>query len=141
MPFGLPYIRTAAGTGILPLSGRFWTKGSSGRCIASNPDAATIPTAGLRGAPAERRLGGLAFKEAEQNQWRLKSEYGGGILTDWGSHLFDQLVLLSSARVSGVLGKTESRIWSREVEDHFWAELFLDDGTTATLEEFIELYG
>jgi len=70
----------------------------------------------------------------EQNQWRLKSEYGGGILTDWGSHLFDQLVLLSSARVSGVLGKTESRIWSREVEDHFWAELFLDDGTTVRIE-------
>jgi len=70
----------------------------------------------------------------EQNQWRLKAEYGGGILTDWGSHLFDQLVLLSSAGVSGVLGKTESRVWSREVEDHFWAELFLDDGTMVRIE-------
>jgi len=72
--------------------------------------------------------------EGMRNPWRLKKEYGGGILSDWGSHLFDQLVTGISDKVSKVYGRTESRIWSEEVEDHFYADLRFEDGRSAWVE-------
>ncbi len=68
------------------------------------------------------------------NPWRLKKVYGGGILSDWGPHLFDQLLLLTSAPAKCLFGKTESRIWSSEVEDHFWAEVIFQNGISARVE-------
>jgi len=44
--------------------------------------------------------------QGEANPWRLKSEHGGGLLNDWGPHLFDQLFLLIDSKVTGVYGKT-----------------------------------
>ena len=72
--------------------------------------------------------------EGMRNPWRLKKEYGGGILSDWGSHLFDQLVTGVSDRPAHVYGRTESRIWSEEVEDHFYADLRFEDGRSAWVE-------
>ncbi len=68
------------------------------------------------------------------NPWRLKKAYGGGILSDWGPHLFDQLLLLTSSPAKCLFGKTESRIWSSEVEDHFWAEVIFRNGVSARVE-------
>ena len=72
--------------------------------------------------------------QGEANPWRLKSEYGGGLLNDWGPHLFDQLFLLIDSRVTGVYGKTYKKIWSTEVEDHFWAEVIFESGLSALIE-------
>ncbi len=68
------------------------------------------------------------------NPWRLKKEYGGGMLGDWGAHLFDQLLVLCESPIRTVFGRMESRIWTSEVDDHFWAELLFDDGTSARVE-------
>jgi len=68
------------------------------------------------------------------NPWRLKKAYGGGILSDWGPHLFDQLLLLVASPAKCLFGKTESRIWSSEVEDHFWAEVIFQNGVSARVE-------
>ena len=68
------------------------------------------------------------------NPWRLKKAYGGGILSDWGPHLFDQLLLLIASPAKCLFGTTESRIWSSEVEDHFWAEVIFQNGVSARVE-------
>ena len=72
--------------------------------------------------------------QGEQNPWRLKKAYGGGILSDWGPHLFDQILLLVDSPISTVLGKLYSKIWSKEVEDHFWSELVFENGVSALVE-------
>ncbi len=72
--------------------------------------------------------------QGSANPWRLKRGYGGGLLNDWGPHLFDQLILLAEEPVTTLLGRLESRIWSEEVEDHFWAELFFSGGLSARVE-------
>jgi predicted dehydrogenase len=69
-----------------------------------------------------------------KNPWRLKKDRGGGMLGDWGPHLFDQLLLLEGSPVRSVLGRLENRIWSSEVEDHFWAEIVFDRGLSARVE-------
>lgn len=66
--------------------------------------------------------------------WRLQKSFGGGILSDWGSHLFDQIVTGVAGRVRTVYGRLESRIWSKEVEDHFYADLRFEDGRSVWVE-------
>ena len=68
------------------------------------------------------------------NPWRLKKSYGGGILSDWGPHLFDQLLLLANSPINTIFGKQESRIWTQEVDDHFWAEVIFRNGLSARVE-------
>jgi scyllo-inositol 2-dehydrogenase (NADP+) len=72
--------------------------------------------------------------QGEKNPWRLKKAYGGGILSDWGPHLFDQILLLMDCPIRSVFGKLYSKIWSSEVEDHFLSELLFEGGTTALVE-------
>ncbi len=69
-----------------------------------------------------------------KNPWRLKKEYGGGFLNDWGPHLIDQILQIKGRNVKSVFGKTEGRIWTDEVDDHFWAEIIFDDNTSARVE-------
>ena len=69
-----------------------------------------------------------------ENPWRLKEAYGGGMLNDWGPHLFDQLLLLAGQDVLSLFGRLEARVWSREVDDHFWAELLFAGGVSARVE-------
>ncbi len=72
--------------------------------------------------------------EGAGNPWRLKKSYGGGLLNDWGPHLFDQLLLLTDSRVTTLFGKTYAKIWSKEVEDHFWAEVLFENDLSARVE-------
>jgi scyllo-inositol 2-dehydrogenase (NADP+) len=69
-----------------------------------------------------------------ENPWRLKEAYGGGMLNDWGPHLFDQLLLLAGREALSLFGRLEARVWSREVDDHFWAELLFAGGVSARVE-------
>ncbi len=68
------------------------------------------------------------------NPWRVKKEYGGGFLNDWGPHLIDQILLLKKMLPEYVVGKLYSKIWATEVDDHFWAELIFKDDTSARVE-------
>jgi predicted dehydrogenase len=72
--------------------------------------------------------------QGEKNPWRLKRAYGGGILSDWGPHLFDQILLLVEPPLQSVSGRLYSKIWSDEVDDHFWSELLYDCGITVRVE-------
>lgn len=55
--------------------------------------------------------------------WRIKAEYGGGILPDWGSHLVDQILQLMGKDPVSIYGKLQKGVWSTEVEDYFFAVL------------------
>ena len=72
--------------------------------------------------------------EGVRNPWRLKKQYGGGLLNDWAPHLFDQLLLLTDSRVKTLFAKTYTKIWSKEVEDHFWAEVLFENTLSARVE-------
>ena len=48
--------------------------------------------------------------------------------------MFDQILLFVDSPVVAVLGKLYSKIWSKEVEDHFWSELLFEYGVSALLE-------
>jgi predicted dehydrogenase len=61
--------------------------------------------------------------EGMANPWRIKKEYGGGMLLDWGPHLVDQLLLLVGDDPIGVYGVLQSGVWSKEVDDYFFADI------------------
>jgi len=65
--------------------------------------------------------------EGAANPWRVKAEYGGGMLFDWGPHLVDQILLLMGKEPKGVFGILQSGVWSKEVDDYFFAALDYDD--------------
>ncbi|HUX21521.1 MAG TPA: Gfo/Idh/MocA family oxidoreductase [Spirochaetia bacterium] len=68
------------------------------------------------------------------NPWRLKKDYGGGMLNDWAPHLVDQLLLIASTPVESVYAWMGGKVWTDEVDDHFWAELLFEDGLSARVE-------
>jgi len=72
-----------------------------------------------------------------QNPWRLKEEYGGGILMDWGPHLIDQLLVLKGRDPVSVYGSLQSGLWCNKVDDHFFAALKFDDDTICEVEASI----
>ena len=72
--------------------------------------------------------------QGEKNPWRLKREYGGGLLNDWGPHLLDQALLLHPAGVKSLVAGMYGRIWTSEVDDHFWVELSFRDGRSMRVE-------
>lgn len=67
-------------------------------------------------------------------RWRGLKEYGGGMVLDWGVHLFDQLLLMFPGRkVTDVKAELRS-IMKQEVEDYFKVLLHLDDGNILQIE-------
>ena len=65
--------------------------------------------------------------EGMANPWRIKKKYGGGILFDWGTHLVDQLFLLVGKDPIGVYGRLQKGVWSKEVEDYFFANIYFGE--------------
>jgi predicted dehydrogenase len=57
--------------------------------------------------------------EGSANPWRIKSEYGGGMLFDWGPHLVDEILLLMNTDPLSVYGFLQKGVWSTEVDDYF----------------------
>ncbi len=66
-------------------------------------------------------------------KWRLKRHYGGGMLYDWGPHLIDQVLLLVKSPIICVWGNLQSRLWSKEVDDHFMIVLQFKNGLIANI--------
>ncbi len=65
--------------------------------------------------------------EGSSNPWRIKAKYGGGMLFDWGPHLVDEMLILMGKDPKGVYGVLQSGVWSKEVDDYFFALLDYDD--------------
>ena len=69
-----------------------------------------------------------------QNPWRIKAEFGGGMLYDWGSHLVDQMIQLMNRAPISVYGRLQSGVWSSEVDDYTFAMLNFGDDTVCQIE-------
>jgi len=65
--------------------------------------------------------------EGSANPWRIKAQFGGGMLYDWGPHLVDEIYVLMGKDPKGVYGILQSGVWSKEVDDYFFAVLDYDD--------------
>jgi predicted dehydrogenase len=72
--------------------------------------------------------------EGMRNPWRIKAEYGGGMLFDWGPHLVDEMIQLMGREPLGVFGTLQSGVWSSEVDDYFHAVLRFDNDTVCQIE-------
>lgn len=65
--------------------------------------------------------------------WRRKKKFGGGMLYDWGSHLIDQILLLTPGVVTSVFMRQQHLIPS-DADDNFRLELEFDTGLSALVE-------
>lgn len=66
--------------------------------------------------------------------WRNQKEKGGGMVLDWGVHLFDQLLMLTGGlRVTSVFAKLY-HVTNTEVDDGFKVFLEFENGLTAQAE-------
>ena len=65
--------------------------------------------------------------------WRKEREHGGGMVLDWGIHLFDQLLMLTDMKVKSVYAKLHHLTCS-EVDDGFKVILTWENGMTALAE-------
>lgn len=67
-------------------------------------------------------------------QWRTERAYGGGQSYDWGAHLIDQLLQVVNSPAIEVFGDLQSRLWSKEVDDHFKSIIRFENGIIAQIE-------
>jgi len=65
--------------------------------------------------------------EGKKNPWRIKAQYGGGMLYDWGPHLVDEAMVLLKKDPLSVYGILQKGVWSKEVDDYFFALLKFED--------------
>ncbi len=65
--------------------------------------------------------------------WRSYKVNGGGMVYDWGVHLFDQLLWVLPGRVTQVYAQL-FQVFSDEVDDNFKAMLRMEDGTSVLVE-------
>lgn len=88
--------------------------------------------AGLIGRPyvIESRVEG---SRGMPEGWRTIKELGGGMMLDWGVHLIDQILYMSSARVTNVFCKMYSVNYP-DVEDNLRLTMTMSDGLTAHIE-------
>lgn len=68
------------------------------------------------------------------SDWRGLKEYGGGMLYDWGIHLFDQMLLLFKGHKISKLYCTFDHITNKEVDDGFKLHLYFDNGAEGYVE-------
>ena len=68
------------------------------------------------------------------NTWRRKKEKGGGVIYDWGVHLFDQLLLLKKGVNIKSVYATKQNVTTAFVEDGFTAFITFEDDFQALIE-------
>lgn len=65
--------------------------------------------------------------------WRLEKQFGGGMIYDWGVHLFDQILTLIPGKIIEV-NNFNTYITTNEVDDGFRTELIFENGISANIE-------
>ena len=65
---------------------------------------------------------------ATRNDWQTLSEYGGGVLLNWGVHLIDPPLQLVAGRPLRVYGSTQQLLNPGDCEDVFYAIIELEGG-------------
>ena len=65
--------------------------------------------------------------------WRREAAHGGGMVLDWGVHLFDQLLMMVPGKLKRVFATT-THITVEEVDDGFTAHLEFENGITALVD-------
>ncbi len=65
--------------------------------------------------------------------WRQQSEFGGGMLLDWGVHLVDRLLIMIKEKVTHVYCQF-THIHNNEVDDGFRLFVTFESGKTALME-------
>ena len=68
------------------------------------------------------------------DDWRKYAEPGGGMLLDWGMHLFDQVLLLKEGVKVAYVSAGMSFVQGHEVDDGFTANLTFEDGDEIVVE-------
>ncbi len=66
--------------------------------------------------------------------WRKNAAQGGGMLLDWGMHLFDQVLMLKGKTKVSYVSATLSYVGGNEVDDGFTANLTFEDGDEVVVE-------
>ena len=66
--------------------------------------------------------------------WRQEPEHGGGMILDWGVHLLDQICQMFPGRKIRTVYATVDHVTNELVDDGFYTDLTLDDGTVAHVE-------
>lgn len=67
--------------------------------------------------------------------WRADKRISGGAMYDWGAHFMDWILNLIPAKMTGVDGYFQKRVWMDTTnEDHVRAVVRFDNGATADLE-------
>lgn len=68
------------------------------------------------------------------SSWRAKKEAGGGFLLDWGSHLFDQIIMLTQSEPVRVYAIIKSLVWDVDVDTHSRVLTSFKNGVNATVD-------
>lgn len=66
--------------------------------------------------------------------WRQEKEFGGGMVLDWGVHLFDQILLMMEGQKLTRVYAGLTYITNQIVDDGFFAELTFESGVTVFVE-------
>ena len=67
------------------------------------------------------------------HDWHVYTEFGGGMLFDWGVHLIDQMLFMVDSKVKSVFADVRS-IVNEEVDDYFKILLKFENGITGEIE-------
>lgn len=69
-----------------------------------------------------------------QGDWRKEKAHGGGMVLDWGVHLFDQIFRLTGERRLKTVYATLTNVTNQEVDDGFTAVLRFEGGLEVLVE-------
>jgi len=93
-----------------------------------------VVTGGLIGDVFQIEAGGGGYGHPGK-WWRADKRISGGAMYDWGAHFMDWILNLLPAKMTGVNGYFQKRVWLDATnEDHVRATVRFDNGATADLE-------
>lgn len=74
--------------------------------------------------------------------WRNQKEYGGGMVFDWGVHLFDQILMMINKKITSIYAEL-SYVTNENCDDGFTVTVKFEDDITAQIQvgtsNFIDL--
>jgi len=67
-------------------------------------------------------------------EWRLREGYGAGALSEWGSHIIDQLLQMVLSKPEIVYGDIHNVVWSKDIDTHFKCLIKFENNLLAEVE-------